>query len=520
MIRISDDKEFFIAPGSWSFKMKPAPERTFRRNKADWIAPNHEANRRFLLSNFRDSDFTPLALEEVKKTAAAMVVPPEPKWPEGGEFPLLPHQTRALHKAWGKAQFAFFHGMGSGKTRTMLELWRGMFESGMITEAWAIVPNSLIDNWLEQIRKWTPELEDKIKIYGILSLSAGKLAIDLAGRSHPKLAVAVDESQKIKESKATRTKSVFTIGKFCGYRYIMTGTSVTKGIEDLYSQFFFLNPDIIGHRSFFTFRNRYCMMGGFERKKIIGYINSNELMDLLAEWCDVVPDPVDLPDMVPEDRRVPLSDEQKMLMKELKSQMQTEFSGHSLSIANVLTYYTRAAQIMGGFFPTDNGYVRLSSIPRLDELMDIMKSTDHKVVIFCRFKPEQDIILDSLQKAGYNAACIKSGDPTLQDQVNSFQTDPDVRAIVATYAMGSVGFTLTAGRILVKYTGTFNYEDEAQSEFRIRRIGQKFETKGIRIMSNSPLDRRMKEIAEGKFNIAQFVQDSLRNPADLIKLLD
>lgn len=526
MITLQDKN--FIIPGAWSVRAKSAPDRVYMAARKQWKVPNHSANRKHIAANFIQDEFEPAAWAAMQEAEAPAIDVPAPAWPAkvtnhltGEEFDVLPHQTEALNRAWGKREFAFFHGMGSGKTLTCLLWWDAMFKAGLITEAWAIVPNSLIGNWEEEVQKWTPWNADKISVYGVLSLSAGSLPTKLVQASHAGLAVTVDESQRIKESTAKRTKVITEIGKHAGFRSIMTGTNITKGVEDLYSQYFFLEPNIIGHRSFFTFRNKYCLMGGFEGKKIIGYQNMNDLMDLLRPVTDVVEDPVDLPPMSHQQRIVALTGEQKELLGALKNEMYAEYEDGNVAAENALAYYTRGAQILGGFFPTTDGRtIALKTNPKLAELMDVMNGTDKKVVIFARFRAEQAIILAALEKAGIVANAIRSADPTLQDQVRQFQKDPAVRAIVATYAMGSVGFTLTAGKVLVKYSGTFNYEDEAQSEFRIKRIGQDEPTVAIRLMANHKLDRTMLAIAEGKESIASFVNNRLKDPRSLTGLLD
>ena len=525
MITLKDNA--FIIPATWSARAKAAPDRTYIAARREWKVPNHVANRKHLLGNFTAEEFSPEAAQAIKDAAVVKPAAARPQWPEtvtnhltGEVFPVLPHQLEALNKAWDVEEFAFFHGMGSGKTLTCLLFWDALFKAGIVDNAWAIVPNSLIGNWHGEIAKWTPWNKDRIDVYGVLSLSAGSLPKRLVTESHARLAVAVDESQRIKESRAVRTKVVIEIGKHAGRRAILTGTNITKGIEDLYAQFFFLNPNIIGHRSFFTFRNRYCLMGGFEGKKIIGYTNLNELMDLLRPYCDVVEDPVDLPPLSQETRDVKLTAEQKELLGSLKNEMMAEYGDAHVLAENALTYYTRGAQIIGGFFPTADGRViALKTNPKLAELMEIIEGTSKKVVVFCRFRAEQAIILAALEKAGIPSLAIRSNDPELQANVDLFQNAKSHQVMVATYAMGAVGFTLTAGKILVKYSGTFNYEDEAQSEKRIHRIGQDEPTLAIRLQAEHKLDRTMKAIAEGKATLADYVNTNLkgREAANLLE---
>jgi SNF2 family DNA or RNA helicase len=409
--------------------------------------------------------------------------------------------------------------MGSGKSRTLLELWKAYFKEELITEAWVICPNSIIDNWWEQIDLWAPELKDRIRVYGILSLSAGRLPIELVQRSHDKLAVAVDESQRIKNSQAKRTHVMQEIGKHAKFRSILTGTPNTKGIEDLYSQYNFLNPDILGFKSFYAFRNRYCIMGGFDNKQIVGYQNLPELMRAVAPFTHVVKDPVKLPPMAHEDRVVKLSLQQKKLLSDLKEQMSMEMAGTRITVDNALAYYTRAAQIIGGFFPVEaNRVAYLEDNPKIDELIELVEATDKKIVIFARFIPEARLIEHKLQK--YGVTRLGSDIKDRQAVINDFQNPDGPRLFVSTYAMGSIGFTLTRGKILAKYSGTFNYEDEVQSEKRIHRIGQDEETMCVRILADCKLDRHIKAIAQQKQTLADFVSSSLRDPKALLSLLE
>lgn len=518
MITLQQDK--FEVPGAWTHRVKAAPDRKYTPAKRVWVLPNTLPNRKFLLGNFLPNDFNPQAFEAATGTSQAPApvanLPALPEWPAD----LLPHQAEGLGGAWGKSAFFFAHGMGSGKSRTWLELIRAYKNADLIDEAWMICPNSLIGNWHEQIAKWTPDMKGFVKVYGVLSLSAGKLPLELTKRSHGRLAVGVDESQRIKNAQAKRSKVMHEIGKHAGFRHCLTGTNVTKGIEDLYSQYNFLDVNILGYKSFYAFRNRYCQMGGFENKQIVGYQNINELMQLVSPFTHVVANPVELPPQTEEIRTVELSPEQKRLLSELKSQMQTEMAGTKLSVTNALAYYTRGAQILAGFFPmADGAVVQLPGNPKLDELIEAVESTDYKIVIFGRFKAECQIIKSALNARGIGCLEIKANDPTMQEQVNMFQEDDEHQCIVSTYAMGSLGFTLTRGKVLIEASGTFNFEEAVQARKRIHRIGQESATKVIRLMANSKLDRAMKDIADRKQNIADYVTNSLSNPKALLDLL-
>jgi len=261
-------------------------------------------------------------------------------------------------------------------------------------------------------------------------------------------------------------------------------------------------------------------MGGFEGKQIIGYQNLNELLATIEPYTHVVSNPVDLPPQAHETREVKISAEQKRLLRELKTLMATELDRHLLTVANALSFYTRGAQILGGHFAVAPGQViPLEHNPKLEELKEIVDGTNQKIVVFCRFVPEALLI----QKAFLESCRAVRIDPDIEDPidtVNRFQKDPAIRLLVATYGRGSRGFTMTAGKLMVRYSGTFAYEELVQSEKRIHRIGQDEPTMVIDLLANVALDRRMKEIAEGKKSLADFVTQSLEHPKALLSMFD
>lgn len=82
-----------------------------------------------------------------------------------------------------------------------------------------------------------------------------------------------------------------------------------------------------------------------------------------------------------------------------------------------------------------------------------------------------------------------------------------------------MSITLVEGKILIEYSGTFNYEEAVQARKRIHRIGQEDQTKAIRLMANHKLDRAMKDIADRKKSISDFVNDALLK-GNVANLLD
>jgi hypothetical protein len=94
--------------------------------------------------------------------------------------------------------------------------------------------------------------------------------------------MVIDESTTIKNKDAKRTKNICSLAPYSRYRRILTGSPVTKSPLDLFKQCEFLRPELLGHVSFYTFRQRYAVMKkmNFSGRSVeipIGYRNLDEL---------------------------------------------------------------------------------------------------------------------------------------------------------------------------------------------------------------------------------------------------
>ena len=98
--------------------------------------------------------------------------------------------------------------------------------------------------------------------------------------------MAIDESTTIKNPDAKRTKNICKLARHAKYRRILTGSPVTKSPLDLYKQCDFLEPELLDHTSYYTFRTRYAVMktanfGGRSVQIVVGYRHLEELAEKL-----------------------------------------------------------------------------------------------------------------------------------------------------------------------------------------------------------------------------------------------
>lgn len=470
-------------------------------------------------------------------------------------FPPMSHQRRALSRAVkaGNA-FGFFHAMGAGKTFTVINLLYYRHSKGHITGALVVCPTPIKDVWIKELDKCAPEGakftaqvlasggNKKVKnwmdkdtdacqvlIVGIEALSQGS-ARDIANeflRKHRSTGscMVIDESSKMKNATATRTKALLKMRDLCDYRYIMTGTPVSQGLHDLYAQIAFLDPSILGLKSYVLFRNMYCVMGGFEGRKIIGYQREDELMDKIKPFVDMVTKEEALPELPPKiynEVSVPVTKEQRAAMTQLEQDMAAQQADLELTVQTVMDRLTRYQQIIGGFFPheDDNGQYKTAPIagknPKLEalvQLLDLDAEAGVKTIIWARFTAERNLIVDAVAKArGREAVRLFDGQVSDADRARfteDFQTDPSVTVMVANVVVGGMGQTWTAATHEIYYSNDFSYENRMQSEDRAHRKGQKNSVKYTDIIAEVKADKMITQALARKGDVADMVRHEL-----------
>lgn len=229
------------------------------------------------------------------------------------------HQRTALKRAMGRPGYAYFMEMGTGKTKVMIDEVGIEFDAGRIDCAIIIAPKCVYRNWVREINVhcgvpyiveyWESGGGNKAKqriLENHLTPRPGKLRILLvnvealsqtggiaekyitsfakSGRCY----VALDESTTAKNPTSTRTKDLIKLAKICKIRRIATGSPTPNSPLDLFSQFEFLGPGLLGTSSYFNFRARHAKMqqmefGGRKVQVVVGYRNVAQLTQVVEQ---------------------------------------------------------------------------------------------------------------------------------------------------------------------------------------------------------------------------------------------
>ena len=265
------------------------------------------------------------------------------------------HQLTALNKCWNKDVYGLLMEMGTGKTKVLIDNLGILYNKGVVNSALIVAPKGVYKTWEQQefpkhlpnyimehtrLVMWQPNLTQKqmLKMQTIME-STDDLKIFIMNTEafstekgikyaekfllSNKTMFIIDESTTIKNPQAKRTRNIIKLSNLTKYKRILTGTPVTKSPLDLYSQFYFLDPDILNFSSYYSFTSRYATLirrsvGTHSFNSIVGYRNLNELSEkinphsyrVLKEKC------LDLPDKIYMKRIISLTPEQKRVYNE------------------------------------------------------------------------------------------------------------------------------------------------------------------------------------------------------------
>jgi SNF2 family DNA or RNA helicase len=458
------------------------------------------------------------------------------------------HQLDALEASCNKEVFAYFMEMGTGKSKVLLDNAAILYDKGEINALLIIAPKGVYKNWYDsEIPTHLPDHIDKkivlwktsdksikqIKTLNTLFESGTDLRILIMNvesfssgdgpafaykflSAHPKSMVAIDEATTIKTPTTNRTKNIIALRKMCKYRRILTGSPVTKSPLDLYSQCEFLDPDLLGHQSYYTFKARHALtrkilVNGRQIEIIVGYTNIPELSDKVETFSKRIlkEDCLDLPEKTYVKHYVELTKEQQKVYNQMKQEAIAFLDGKMQSSATVMTQLMRLHQITCGHFTADDGTIKDLPCSRLSELMSILENIEGKTIIWSHYTHDVRRIIAEIKKVYGEDSVVDYYGATNTDSrsenIKKFQNDDKCRFFVGTTHTGGYGITLTAGSNMIYFSNGYDLEKRQQSEARIDRIGQTRKMTYIDIMAQDTIDERIVKALRTKVNIANAI---------------
>lgn len=425
--------------------------------------------------------------------------------------------------------------MGTGKTLISIGIAGYLYNQQKINKLLIVAPLSITKVWEEEFAKFADfdyqlrclEGPGRKKTETLNSLFGNKLQVAVVNyescwRMENEIAtwrpdmIICDESSKIKNHQAKQSRALHRLGKNSLHNIILTGTPITNNPLDFFSQYKFLDENIFGG-SYYAFRARYAVMGGYGNHQIIGYKNLQELTEKAHSIAFRITkkEALDLPEQVDTTRYVELEPEARRKYTQVEKESILQLEQGEIAAPNILTKLLRLSQVTGGTikdeFQDIYETVSTAKLNALEDIVDECMDAKKKLVVFARFIPEIDEILKMLKKKKIKYSLIRGDVKDRASEVDRFQNDAETKVFVGQLQTTGMGLTLTAADTAVFYSLSYNYADYEQAKARIHRIGQVNKCTYIHLIAKQTIDEKVLDALSKKKNIADLVVDNWRS---------
>lgn len=429
--------------------------------------------------------------------------------------------------------------MGTGKTRTMLEIIKNKYDKGKIEKVIWLCPCSAKINIKKELEKHIKTGHDIFIIAGIESLSSS-VALNSFLYNYVQeynCLLVVDESSKIKNHFCVRSENINRLGEYCTYKFILNGTPITKDEGDLFNQFYFLDWRILGYKSFWSYSRNHIKMSVNGRKKSFDMINTDYLTKKTALYSYQVnkKEVLDLPEKTYGTSYFNITQQQDDNYINYYSGILNRY-GSELGDLDVYQLFAGLQMITSGYYVElnkenkiikTNAFDDFKNNPRFTELISVISKIpdNEKVIIFCEFTDEVLNISKLLNEIfGRNTALPYYGilnEKDRNEQLEKFEKTS--RFLVANKDCAGYSLNLQFCNYVIYYNNDWDYGTRAQSEDRVHRIGQKNDVTYIDIVAADTIDESIINCLLKKENLANNINKNLNKYnkqnqiADIIK---
>jgi len=240
--------------------------------------------------------------------------------------------------------------------------------------------------------------------------------------------------------------------------------------------------------------------------KIIGYQNQDEMHDKfysIAYRADR--DVLELPDAIHNTREVELDPKTMKIYKNLEKDFYSWIAeDKEVTIRNALAKILRLQQVTSGHIPSDEGEILTVGTEKAEALAELFEdiSADEPIVVFCRFRHDLDMIIQTAQKIG-RTVCELSG---RCNQLAEWQ-EGKYSVIAVQIQAGGVGVDLTRACYCVYYSVGHSLGDYEQSLARIHRPGQERTVFYYHLVASGTIDEKVYKSLHDKKDIVQAILD-------------
>ena len=450
---------------------------------------------------------------------------PEVPLPPGFRAELRPYQRQGLdwlqHLRANSMAGILADDMGLGKTAQTLAHIAVEHHEGRLTDpALIVVPTSLVANWVSEAAKFVPHLRvlvlhglDRhgrrheiaradivVTTYTVLTRDA-ELMQETAWHL-----VVLDEAQAIKNPDAKVTRAV--CGLTARHRLSLSGTPIENNLSEIWAQFAFLMPGLLGDRKTFAkrFRTPIERQGNTARRiQLARRIKPFLLRRTKAAVA------ADLPPKTEIVRRVDLEGDQRDLYETIRLSMhekvREEIAAHTLAKSQIVVLDALLKLRQACCDPrlvklaAARGVEGSGKLAALMEMLREMLPDGRRVLVFSQFTSMLALIKEELAKDGIEYVELTGSTVDRATPVQRFQAG-EVPLFLISLKAGGRGLNLTAADTVIHYDPWWNPAVEAQATDRAYRIGQDKPVFVYKLIAAGTVEERILDLQAKKGSLA------------------
>ncbi len=400
--------------------------------------------------------------------------------------------------------------MGLGKTLqtlTFLQHYLNKYPEALFMMA---CPTTLIYNWENEIRKYTPGIkylihhgpqrakkQEDLTCTNLIITTYGTLRSDIKMLSNIEFDyIVLDESQAIKNPLSQVAKASLELKS--KNRICLSGTPIQNNTFDLYSQMNFLNPGMLGSMEFFRneFANPIDKNQDKDAKGNLSKIINPFLLRRTKE--QVAPD---LPEKTEMIYFCEMGAKQRKVYDSYRNSFRTKIleeidhGGMDKARFSVLTGLMKLRQICDSPAILSNGDDYENNSVKIAELTKSLTENtgNHKSLVFSQFLGMLGLIRDELEKLGIPYVYFDGSTSSVDREkaIQKFQTDDTCRVFLISLKAGGVGLNLTAADYVYIVDPWWNPAVEQQAIDRTHRIGQTKNIFAYRMICKNTIEEKI-----------------------------
>ena len=381
-----------------------------------------------------------------------------------------------------------------------------------------IAPTSLLHNWQNELKKFAPNLKtlvyagnkrrqsDKISDffnnYQVIITSYGIVRSDCDQLSdYSFYYLILDESQYIKNPDSIIYYSVIQLSS--EHKLALTGTPVENSLTDLWAQFNFINPDLLGNLS--SFRNHYInrIVRDKDKKSETTLLRMIQPFLLRRTKEEVTPE---LPPLTQEIVYCDMTEEQeKVYVFEKNSIRNKMFENREMFLKNSIV----ALQSLLRLRLLSNHPVLVfpeytNNSGKFDQILlyfENIKTEGHKVLIFSSFVKYLNLLIKEFEERNWKYALLTGKTINREEEISRFNDDTEINAFFISLKAGGIGLNLTAADYVFIIDPWWNPASEMQALSRSYRIGQDKPVMVYRFISSNSVEEKIIEFQKKKHQL-------------------